>query len=369
MKIGFDAKRLFHNFTGLGNYSRSLLSNLSQYANEDWELHLYSPKLSTHARVQEFLQEPYHRHSGKGWLWRSRGISKDLQRDGINIYHGLSHEIPIGVGEKGIKSVVSMHDLIFLHHPHLYPFIDRNIYDWKFKYAAKHADKILAISESTKADLIRFYQTPKEKIEVLYQACDEQFYQLNSPEENRQILAKHQFPQDYLLYVGSIIERKNLLGLVKAIEMLPTDLQIPLLILGEGKAYKQKVQEYIAQKKLEKLFVFCEGVPFSDFPAIYQEAKAMIYPSHFEGFGIPIIEALWSKTPVITSQTSSLPEAGGPDSFYIDPKSIKEISSAIEKVLTDEKLSTKMCEKGAAYVQRFHGKTLTEQLIKVYKSL
>ena len=95
----------------------------------------------------------------------------------------------------------------------------------------------------------------------------------------------------------------------------------------------------------------------------------MIYPSHFEGFGIPVIEALWSKTPVITSQTSSLPEAGGPDSFYIDPKSSEEISSAIEKVLTDEKLSTKMREKGAAYVQRFHGKALTEQLVKVYKNL
>ena len=200
MKVGFDAKRLFHNFTGLGNYSRSLLSNLSQYANEDWELHLYAPKLSSHARVQEFLQEPYHQHSGKGWLWRSKGISKDLQKDDIDIYHGLSHEIPIGVGEKGIKSVVSMHDLIFLHHPHLYPFIDRNIYNWKFKYAAKHADKILAISESTKADLIRFYQTPEKKIEVLYQACDEQFYQLNSQEENRQLLEKHQLLQKYRLF-------------------------------------------------------------------------------------------------------------------------------------------------------------------------
>lgn len=369
MRIGFDAKRLFHNFTGLGNYSRSLLSNLSQYANEDWELHLYSPKLSSHARVQEFLDKPYHRHTGKGVLWRSRGISKDLQKDGIDIYHGLSHEIPLRIGEKGIKSIVSMHDLIFLHHPHLYPFIDRKIYNWKFKYAARHADKILAISESTKADLIRFYQTTEEKIEVLYQACDEQFYQLNPQEVNRQVLDKHQLPKEYLLYVGSIIERKNLLGLVKAIEMLPTDLQIPLLILGEGKAYKQKVQEYIARNKLEKLFVFCEGVPFSDFPAIYQEAKSLIYPSHFEGFGIPIIEALWSQTPVITSHTSSLPEAGGPDSLYIDPKKVEEISKAIERVLTDPARAKYMQEKGAAYVKRFHGKQLTEQLVNIYKSL
>ncbi|MEL6251303.1 MAG: glycosyltransferase family 1 protein [Bacteroidota bacterium] len=369
MKVGFDAKRLFHNFTGLGNYSRSLLSNLSQYANKEWELHLYSPKLPSHVRVQEFLTEPYHQHNGKGMLWRSRGICKDLQRDGIDIYHGLSHEIPIGLGEKGIKSVVSMHDLIFLHHPHLYPFIDRKIYNWKFKYAAEHADKILAISESTKADLIHFYQTPEEKIEVLYQACDEQFYRLNSRAENQLILDKHQLPKDYLLYVGSIIERKNLLGLVQAIEMLPADLKIPLLIVGEGKSYKQKVQEYIAQKKLEKLFVFCEGVPFADFPALYQEAKALIYPSHFEGFGIPVIEALWSHTPVITSQTSSLPEAGGPNSLYIDPKKIEEISAAIGKVLTDEKLASQMIEKGADYVKRFHGKTLTKQLENIYNSL
>lgn len=373
MKIGFDAKRLFHNFTGLGNYSRSLVKNLHRYTEEELELHLYSPRLSEHQRVQEFLNTPAYSVHDKGQnssiLWRSSGIKKDLKQTGIDIYHGLSHELPIGIKGTGIKTVVSMHDLIFLTYPSYYSFIDRQVYNWKFAYAAKHADRVLAISESTKKDLIHYYQTAPEKIEVLYQACDEQFYEKKTPVEIQACQKRHKLPESYLLYVGSIIERKNLLQIVKAIELLPTSLKVPLVILGHGKAYLEKVRTYIARKGMESLFVFCEQVPFSDFPAIYQQARMFIYPSFYEGFGIPIIEALWSETPVISANTSSLPEAGGPDSLYIDPNEPAELADAIEKILTDDQLSQEMSLAGKAYVQKFHGRSLSQELVKIYKSL
>ena len=370
MRIGFDAKRLFHNFTGLGNYSRSLVRNLSRYANEDLDLHLYSPKPSQHQRVSYFQENyPIHTNEDKKILWRSKRIVSDLIRDNIDVYHGLSHEIPWGIGERKIKTIVSMHDLIFLRYPKFYPFIDRKIYDWKFRYAARYADQVLAISESTKADLISYYDISPQKIQVLYQACDEQFYQLHKLEEIESCLAKHKLPTDFLLYVGSITERKNLLGLVQAIELLPDSLQIPLVILGQGKAYKVKVQEYIERKGLKKLFVFCEGIPFQDFPFIYQAAKALIYPSFFEGFGIPIIEALWSKTPVICSSSSSMPEAGGPNSLYIDPAKTEDIATAIQALLENENLSKEMKEKGYQYVQKFHGQKLSIQLLDIYKKM
>lgn len=373
MKIGFDAKRLFHNFTGLGNYSRSLLKNLNRYADENLDLHLYSPKLSEHLRVQEFLNTPAYTVHDKGQnssiLWRSSGIKKDLRQAGIEIYHGLSHELPIGIKGTGIKTVVSMHDLIFLKYPNQYPFLDRQIYNWKFSYAAKHADRVLAISESTKKDLIHYYNTPEEKIEILYQACDEQFYERKTPAEIQACQKQHKLPENYLLYVGSIIERKNLLQIVNAIELLPTSLKIPLVILGQGKSYVEKVREYIARKGMESLFVFCEHIPFSDFPAIYQQAKMFIYPSFYEGFGIPIIEALWSETPVIAADTSSLPEAGGPHSLYIDPNEPAELAEAIEKILTDEQLSHEMRLAGKVFVQKFHGRSLSQALVKLYKGL
>ncbi|MEM6803378.1 MAG: glycosyltransferase family 1 protein [Bacteroidota bacterium] len=370
MKIGFDAKRLFHNFTGLGNYSRSLIRNLSQYANEDIDIHLYTPKTSLHQRLSYFRDNyPVHTNADKKILWRTKRIVSDLLKDKMDIYHGLSHEIPWGIGRKGIKTLVSMHDLIFLRYPDFYPLIDRRIYDWKFRYAAKHADQVLAISESTKADLVSYYNISPQKVQVLYQACDEQFYHLYEQDELEKCLEKHKLPAQYLLYVGSITERKNLLGLVQAIELLPSSLQIPLVILGQGKAYKAKVQEYIERKALGKLFVFCEDVPFADFPHIYQAAKALIYPSFFEGFGIPIIEALWSKTPVICSSTSSMPEAGGPDSLYINPAMIEDIAVAIQRLLEDEQLPNEMREKGYEYVQKFHGQKLSLELLEVYKHM
>lgn len=370
MRIGFDAKRLFHNFTGLGNYSRSLLRNLSQYANEALDLHLYSPRAPDNPRTNYFRENyPIHTNVDKKILWRSKRMVSDLVRDKIDIYHGLSHEIPWGIGEKGIKTIVSMHDLIFLRYPNFYPFIDRKIYDWKFRYAARKAELVLAISESTKEDLISFYNISPQKIQVLYQACDEQFYHQHQEEDIQECLKKHKLPAQYLLYVGSITERKNLLGLVQALELLPGSLQIPLVILGQGKAYKAKVQEYIERKGLQQLFVFCEEVPFQDFPCIYQAAEALIYPSFFEGFGIPIIEALWSKTPVISSSTSSMPEAGGPHSLYINPAEIEDIAAAIQTLLEDQALSNEMGLKGYQYVQRFHGKRLSLQLLDIYKGM
>lgn len=373
MKIGFDAKRLFHNFTGLGNYSRSLVRNLHRYSPESLDLHFYAPKTSDHPRVREFLNsQKYTVHTkgtGPSALWRSYGIRKDLVTEGLDIYHGLSHELPFGIRKTRITSVVSMHDLIFLRYPDFYPYLDRQIYHKKFSYAARHADKIIAISESTKADLVNYFGTDPDKIEVIYQACDEQFYVRKPEEEIRASLNKYQLPDTYLLYVGSVTDRKNLLNLVKAIEILPESIKLPLVIIGQGKSYMSKVKEYIHQKGLEKLFLFCERTDFADFPSIYQQAQAFIYPSFFEGFGIPIIEALWSETPVISSKTSSMPEAGGPGSLYIDPDKVEDISQAIEKVLVDSELAVSMKDTGKTFVQQFHGNQLTNQLLNFYRSL
>jgi len=373
MKIGYDAKRLFHNFTGLGNYSRSLVKNLHKYSEEPLDLHLYSPKLSAHGRIKEFLDpKSYTLHdagSQNTLLWRSRNIRNNLLQDKIEVYHGLSNEIPLGLQKHGIKTIVSIHDLIFLRYPNYYPFIDRQIYNFKFSYAAKHATRVLAISESTRNDLIHYYGISPEKIEVIYQACDEQFYEEKTKQEIRTCLQQHKLPENYLLYVGSITERKNLLRIVKAIEILPSSLQLPLVILGKGKSYVQTVRKYIDKKGLQGLFLFREQVPFSDFPAIYQQAKALVYPSFFEGFGIPIIEALWSGTPVISANTSSLPEAGGPDSLYVNPHKIEEIASAIERVLCEEGLSQYMSRAGKTYVQQFHGRVLSQQLLRIYQQL
>ena len=186
MKIGFDAKRLFNNYTGLGNYSRTLVKNYAQSSTNS--INLYTTHSNNNKETEIFYDEnKFFLHITKSLiksLWRSCGIVKQLKKDKIKIFHGLSNELPIGIKNSGVKSIVTIHDLIFKIYPKTYPLFDRFIYDFKFKHACKTADKIIAISEQTKKDIIRFYNIPENKIEVVYQSCNDLFFNNNKKDKS-----------------------------------------------------------------------------------------------------------------------------------------------------------------------------------------
>ncbi len=369
MLIGFDAKRAFNNFTGLGNYSRTLIETLAKYYPEN-EYHLFTPKTNQNPRLDFLKSYPsvsVHFPTGimraAHPLWRAYFIRNDIKKYQIDIFHGLSHELPLNL-PRNVKTVVTIHDLIHERYPEFYPFIDRKIYSWKFKSACKKADIIVAISEATKQDIIDFYHIEASKITVIYQSCHPQFYQ-NVPDVI-DFKNKYNLPNNYLLYVGTVNERKNLLSLVKALQIVDNQLNMKLVVIGEGGDYFQKVKKYVIDNKMENRVLFYNHIPFSDFPSLYKYAQALVLPSFFEGFGIPIIEALWSGCPVITSEGSCFPEAGGPDSIYINPHNIDEIARAIERVITDENLRNQMILRGGEFVQKFHEERISAQWEKLY---
>ncbi len=238
---------------------------------------------------------------------------------------------------------------------------------------------MIAISKQTKQDLLDFYQTPADKVTVCYQACNPAFIKTSTQADKDRVKKIYNLPDQFFLYVGSVIERKNLLGICKAIFLLRNEVDVPLVVIGDGKAYKQKVKDYIRQNGLEKKVIFLSentsGVPSSvfktavDFPDIYQSALAMIYPSFFEGFGIPVLEALWSRLPVITSGVSCLPETGGDAAYYVDPNSAGEIAEAMRKIYNDEALREEMKEKGWAHAQRFNPQKSAAAVMAVYREL
>lgn len=373
MKIGFDAKRLFCNFTGLGNYSRTLVANLAKF-HPNHSYHLYSPSLKKQAKTAPFFKTPYQSFSPKTAfksLWRSFSIPKQLQQDGIKLYHGLSHELPIGIQQSGIKSMVTIHDLIFKVYPETYSFFDRKIYDWKFKYSCKNANRIIAISEHTKQDIVRYYNTDPEKIEVIYQACQSLYYKLNDAQSVTALLQKYQLPERYILSVGTLQERKNLKLLIKAYQYLPKAQQLPIVIVGNGSNYKEEVQQLIQKMHLEELIFWITDLESDEtLQALYQKATLLVYPSFYEGFGLPVVEALLSKTPVITANTSALKEAGGRHSLYISPTDEKALAKAIEQVLNNPKLAQVMSEKGYEYAHKtFHPQQLSKQLMNCYQEV
>lgn len=383
MNIGFDAKRAYHNQTGLGHYSRTLVQSLAVHFPEH-QYFMFNPRPSKlfsfeqFQTVKEVLPSRF-LYKKLASMWRSNWVKNDLLTHNIDIYHGLSHEIPLNIHRTKIKSVVTIHDLIHERYPHQYSKIDRRIYTQKFKYACEHADVVIAISEQTKQDIIEFYKTDASKIKVCYQSCNEAFGKQIDDAEKQRVKRLYNLPDAFFLSVGSIIERKNLLGICKAINSIKHQLNIPLVVIGSGGAYKETVQSYIQQNGLNNHIIFlsdnstAKASPAfqnaSDFPAIYQQAKAMIYPSFFEGFGIPVLEALWSRIPVVTSGISCLPEAGGEGAFYVNPSNPEEIAEQMKKILSDKELVDRQIEKGWQHAQKFSNFRTASTVMELYKAL
>jgi len=371
LKIGYDAKRLFNNTTGLGNYSRTLVRKLKELCPEN-DYILYTPKVVCNSQTAPFLNGSFvvkHPESMPGWLWRSAYLSKVIKKDKLDIFHGLSHELPMGIHRTSTCSIVTIHDIIYKFHPEDFPWFDRKIYDYKFRYACEKADRIIAISESTKTDIVLHFGIPEEKISVIYQTCNDAFKQGITEQQIEQILKQYHLPEQYLLYVGTINQRKNLLSIVQAIHQLGDKLKIPLLVVGNGKEYKQTVIDYIKKYNLESKILFAPYIQNTDLPAIYHRAKILIFPSKYEGFGIPVIEALYSRTPVITSRLSSLPEAAGPGAHYIDVDDPSTIADGILKIISSPEYYKQLVTSGYEYVQQFNSEKITRRLMGLYERI
>lgn len=372
MKIAFDAKRALYNRTGLGNYSRFVINGLADAFPQD-AYSLYAPGKGQKALRSQISPSPSIRYFyPEGWinslfpsLWRSKRMVKDLRREGIELYHGLSNELPAAMSQSGIPSVVTLHDLIFLRYPQLYKPIDRKIYTYKFRQACLQADKVIAISRQTRQDILSFFGIPEEKIEILYQGCDPVFGEPVAEAVKQAVREKYNLPSSYILYVGSIEERKNLLLLVQALKDLKEDL--PVVAVGRWTPYVKTIEAYIEENRLGGRVRLLHTVSYSELPALYRMAALFVYPSFFEGFGIPILEAQKAGVPVIAATGSCLEEAGGPAALYTDPTRASELRGLIESVLNEPQLAENMRRNGWEYGRRFEPRKLAEEMRDLYR--
>lgn len=361
MKIAFDGKRFFNNSSGLGNYSRDLIRILATYFPENQYVIFNKNKSEKGKGILEKSNISFLENT-KGNFSRQFKMGKDAQNSGADIFHGLSGELPLKWTEKPIKKIVTIHDLIFMRFPQYYSFFDRKIHFWKFKKAAEKVDLVIAISEQTKRDIIQFLKIPESKIKVVYQGCHQAFKEVQTDEFLNSIKEKYNLPERFILNVGTIEARKNLLNIIKAIQ----GTEIPLVVIGKKTKYFKKVQKFIRKNKLENQVQFLENVSMEELAAIYKLANIFVYPSFFEGFGIPIIEALFSKTPVITSNLSCLPEAGGEHSVYVNPNDYSDLNAKINFLWNNEAERNRRAEKGFEFVQKFNDENIAENLMRVY---
>jgi glycosyltransferase involved in cell wall biosynthesis len=376
MTIGFDAKRLFRNATGLGNYSRFVVQALSS-TYPDNRYVLVSPKEAVHAEAREILKSgnvvsvlppALLQLSPLSALWRSFLSGGEVLRRGVQLYHGLSHEIPTDL-PSSIASVVTAHDLIPERYPQFYPAFDRAIYSWKLRSACKRADRVVAISRQTASDLVEFLRVPEQKIRVVYQGCHAQFHSKVGAEARKEVRERLNLPSNYLLSVGTIEPRKNALIVVKALKALGHACDLPLVLVGRETPYAREVRSYAREHGLEPRLHILPNVGFADLPAVYQMAEVFVYPSLFEGFGIPVLEAIVSGVPVVTSSVSSLPEAGGPHSRYADPADEEEVAARLRELLEREDVRSAQISKSQEYARQFSPEAIAHKMMEVYREI
>jgi glycosyltransferase involved in cell wall biosynthesis len=378
MNIGIDAKRIFFNHSGLGNYGRRFCLALAKNLPDD-KFILYSPRpvpadnfylkeiLVSNSRIETPARKSHKLFGGA--LWRTKFINRQLQKDNIDIYYGLSNEIPFGSCTRHIKKIVVIHDLIFLRYPELYPSIDRIFYRKKTQYACSRADYIIAASKQTKQDIIDFYKIPETKISVLFPCSDQRFYadQVDDPD------GFFKTDRKFIISIGAITPRKNLMKTVEAFNQVKDRYDLDLVVVGTavglGREYLSKIKDFIKANNLEDRVHFLGNVPYHYVPGLCRKADLMIYPSQFEGFGMPIVEGLFSKIPVITTQGGCFPEAGGDAAAYVNPENPGQIADRITKIMDSGDLRSEMVEKGIQHAKRFTQENIEQEILRFHLSI
>lgn len=372
LKIGFDAKRAVLNDTGLGNYSRRVIDELSRM-HGDWQLRLYTPRMREQPRLESILGRrgvavalPSGMWRHASGLWRVRGgLTADLRRDGIELFHGLSNELPLDIARAGVASVVTIHDVIYRRCPDNYTAIDRRLYDWKYGRSARNATRIVAISKRTAADIVELYDVDPAKIDIIYQSCHPQFAQPVSDVRRAELRSRYALPQRYIALVGTVERRKNAMLAVRALPMI--DPEVKLVIVGRSRqGYAEEVIAEARRMGVAGRLVMIEGMPFDLLPALYAGAEVAAYPSRYEGFGLPVVEALSAGTPVIAATGSCLEEAGGPGAIYVDPDDAEGFAAAACRLLADAGLRRDMAQRGRRHVAALTAVPMAEALTATY---
>ena len=377
--IAFDAKRAAQNRTGLGNYSRFVVHLLSKYAHDNDYL-LFAPNPSRASALAELPQEVVYEVAtpesffGRKLpaLWRTCSISRELRRRKVALYHGLSNELPLGIHKTGCRSVVTIHDVIFLHQPDYYKPIDRWIYRLKFRYAGLHADRVITVSEFSKREIVRLLGIPAEKIDVVYQGIYLDFDGVATADVER-VRAAYGLPSRYILYVGTIEERKNMMLVARAMKRLADQGRLPddmkLVLVGRKTPYAEVLRNYLAAAGLAERVSMVHDVTFADLPSVYRGAEYLVYPSRIEGFGIPMLEAAAAGIPAIGCTGSSLEEAGGSGAFYVGPDDDEAMADCMLRLWTDEALKKERSAMGRAHAERFSDRCLFDSLKEVYEKV
>ena len=370
-RVCLDLSPTVHQHAGLGRYAQELLLALATADRQNEYVVFYNNPAA--ARVEPSLERfpkittPL---SYKPWrlsalLAHFTRIPQDPLLPGVDLFHATDHLLPYF---RRIKSVFTLHDLIFLFHPETHKSLNRWFLTLMMPRFLRAADAVIAVSECTKRDAIRFYRIPEEKITVIYEGVNPRFRPA-SPEAIAAVRARYGLPERFILYVGTIEPRKNLTTLLEAFHHLLATYDLRLVIVGKKGWLYERFFRRLRELGLENRVLFTGYVPDEDLPAIYSAADLFVFPSLYEGFGLPVLEAMACGTPVICSNTSSLPEVAGDAALLVDPTDARALTGAMEQVLTNERLWATLRAKGMERARGFTWEKAAYRTWEVYQQV
>ncbi len=373
MKIVIDAlpvKSLQH---GMGTYIFNLLKEMAQLDQAHDFVVFKKPSVFTDLEKSQRFNIQF-RNLLKGLarrvVWEYTTLPKLLQKEQVDIFWGPSNFLPL---RKACKYVVTIHDLSSFTYAHTYPYLRRKYYQYIIKQAVKRADLIITDSEFSRQDIINTFSVLPEMVKKIYCGIDDIFRRIESLDAIAQVKSKYKLPDDFILTLGVIEPKKNTERLIRAYAQLRDKYNnVPKLVIGGSKKYgwnNRRIFELVETLVLKDAVNFTDFIEQKDLPVVYSAAKLFILPSLFEGFGLPVIEAMACGTPVITSKTSSLPEITGDAAVLINPYDTEEIGQAIIKVISDQQLQTEMRVKGFENVKRFSWQESAHELLCMFEQV
>ena len=400
MIVGFDASRAFVNKkTGTENYSYQLLKALAKIDRKNKYIVYLRPK-SLDSAIAHFNDNFSFKEISWSRLWTQGGLALETFKEKLDVLFVPSHTLPV-IRKPGLKTVVTVHDLGSEYLPSLHQVKQRIYLSFMQKHQLKTATKIIAVSKATKLDLVNKIGIEEKKIEVVYEGYDQKLFKPVTNDLLINSLRQYQLePKKYFLFVGTVQPRKNLERLIKAfarfleirgekweldtLKSRSLDFKkskhqyqkypishfknFSLIIAGSKGWLSDEIYELPKKLGIEGRVKFLGYVPDKDLPALYSGAKAFLFPSLFEGFGLPIIEAQACGAPVLTSSISSMSEVAGDTAILVDPYDIDSIRNGIIKIM-DQEVAKELTKKGFENIKRFSWEKCAKETLKVFSSL
>ncbi|MDD4996206.1 MAG: glycosyltransferase family 1 protein [Patescibacteria group bacterium] len=388
MRIGIDCRTILNpekgEGAGLGHYTYQLVRHLLKIDKKNTYF-LFFDRSVQRKRLDKFRQKnvlikffPFKQY--KKLLPNDYTyflINAALAREKLDVFHSPTPSLPLFY--KG-SSVVTVHDLFGYKLPELFNGQESKIFGKTIPDVLKKTDRIIAVSKATAKDLEEIFHLDKQKIKVIYHGLDQRFFKKRKSIEINKIKKKYKIGDNYLLFLGTFEKRKNIIRLIGAYERwrnglvrgvaLKKDLSAYQLVLAGGKGQEsENIRKRIKKSKYKKDIIVPGYIPSNDLGRLFSGATAFIFPSLYEGFGLPIIEAMAKRIPVITSNVSSLPEISQKAAFLVDPYNVAQIAQAINDILTNKNLNKKLKEKGSKRAKDFSWDKCARETLNVYKNL